>query len=428
ITVNDVSHSEGDTGTTTFAVLTVSLSVPATNPVSVNYETEDGTATIADGDYASTGGTLTFDPGETAKTISIAVAGDDIDESDETVRLRLSAAVGGTISDVLGVVTITDDDEPGKPDIVISDASALEGDSGTTAVTLTVSLSHAHPAVTVKYETSVGSATQADFQPTSGTLVFLPVEISKTITVQVIGDTIDESDETFTVNLSDAPNGNITDAQGVVTIIDDDREEPTPTPTPTSTATPTPTETPVETPSPTTASPSPGPSLPTSPPTDAPPTDAPPTDAPPTDQPPTIEPTRTPPVESPAPTLNPPPESPLPSGGPVPPGTGDDDPLDELVAPGIEVPSGPGPRDPEGRPRDTQGVPQEPTIILETASPETDRPANFADLLIETAQALTFPLFLVILVILFLLVQSRIDRDDPKLAHAPTHNDFLEFV
>ncbi|MFN2526912.1 MAG: Calx-beta domain-containing protein, partial [Actinomycetota bacterium] len=46
ITVNDVSHSEGDTGTTTFAVLTVSLSVPATNPVSVNYETEDGTATI----------------------------------------------------------------------------------------------------------------------------------------------------------------------------------------------------------------------------------------------------------------------------------------------------------------------------------------------------------------------------------------------
>jgi hypothetical protein len=58
------------------AVLAVSLSAPAILPVMVNYTTADGTAKAANGDYAPTSGTLTFDPGVTRQTIAVPIAGD----------------------------------------------------------------------------------------------------------------------------------------------------------------------------------------------------------------------------------------------------------------------------------------------------------------------------------------------------------------
>jgi hypothetical protein len=107
----------------------------------------------------------------------------------------------------------------------INDTSVTEGNSGTTPATFTVTLSQAASGtVTVNYATASGTATSGvDFQPASGTLTFLAGETSKTIQVNVVGDTADENDETFTVNLS-APTGGaaIADGQGVGTILDDD--------------------------------------------------------------------------------------------------------------------------------------------------------------------------------------------------------------
>src|SRR5205823_9745060 len=75
-------------------------------PVTVNYATEDGTAT-AGKDYLAAGGTLTFAPGETSKNVDVTVYGDFEDEGSETFSLKLSGASGIIIADNTGVATIT---------------------------------------------------------------------------------------------------------------------------------------------------------------------------------------------------------------------------------------------------------------------------------------------------------------------------------
>ncbi len=75
ISINDVTVSEGNSGTTN-AVFTVTLSNPVDTSVTLNYATANGTATTADNDYTAIATTpLTFNVGETSKTITVAAAG-----------------------------------------------------------------------------------------------------------------------------------------------------------------------------------------------------------------------------------------------------------------------------------------------------------------------------------------------------------------
>ena len=104
LSVADGSADEG--GTAEFAV---SLDRAATGTVTVSYATADGTAT-AGTDYAAVSGTLTFAPGESAKTISVALLDDDADEEDETFTLTLSGAAGAAIAAATATGTIRDDD------------------------------------------------------------------------------------------------------------------------------------------------------------------------------------------------------------------------------------------------------------------------------------------------------------------------------
>jgi hypothetical protein len=78
--------------------------------------------------------------------------------------------------------------------------------------------------VSVSYAIADGSATLADgdYQSASGTLTFAPGETTKTIGVIVRGDTLNEADETFVVNLSSPVNATVARAQGVGTILNDD--------------------------------------------------------------------------------------------------------------------------------------------------------------------------------------------------------------
>jgi predicted outer membrane repeat protein len=110
ISISDVSVVEGNAGTTTNANFTISLSNPSSQQVTVNFNTTDGTANAADSDYNSTPGTITFNPGETSKTLSIGVVvGDNKFETDETFSVNLSGATNATITDSLGVATIIND-------------------------------------------------------------------------------------------------------------------------------------------------------------------------------------------------------------------------------------------------------------------------------------------------------------------------------
>ncbi len=86
IRVADARAKEGKDASLDFAV---TLSRAASGPVSVDYATKDGTA-AAGADYTAASGTLTFAPGETAKTVSVALLDDSIDEGKERFTLRLS--------------------------------------------------------------------------------------------------------------------------------------------------------------------------------------------------------------------------------------------------------------------------------------------------------------------------------------------------
>ena len=220
ISVDDASVLEGNFGLVS-ATFDVSLSSASGRSVTVDYATANGTA-MAPVDYLAASGTLTFAAGQTTKQVTVLVNGDLLDEANETYFLNLTNAANATIADGQGLGTITNDD--GAPSLSVNDVTVTEGNSGTTSATFTVTLAPASGQnVSVGYSTADGTATApADYAATSGTLTFAPGQTTRTATVQVVGDTLDELDETFTVNLSDAVNAAIADGTGLGTILDDD--------------------------------------------------------------------------------------------------------------------------------------------------------------------------------------------------------------
>ena len=222
--IDSPSVTEGDSGDTSNLTFTVTLSESYTSALTVDYA-DAGTGTATSGtDYtAVAGGTLTFAAGETSKTITVPVTGDTADEgASETVVLTLSNATAGTgISTATGTGTITDND----PQFSIADASATEGDSGSVNMTFTVTLSGAgSSSYTVDYASSDGTATAGtDYTAVSGTLTFAAGTTSRTFTVSVTGDTVNEANETLTVTLSNASAGtSIATASATGTITDND--------------------------------------------------------------------------------------------------------------------------------------------------------------------------------------------------------------
>jgi hypothetical protein len=108
VSLGDASVTEGNAGTTPLS-FPVTLSAASAQPVSVTYATSDGTAT-APTDYAAANGTLTFNPGETSKTIVVGVVADVAIEQDEALTVTISRAVGATIAGATATGRITNDD------------------------------------------------------------------------------------------------------------------------------------------------------------------------------------------------------------------------------------------------------------------------------------------------------------------------------
>jgi hypothetical protein len=218
LVVTDVSGAEAS-GTLSFSVM---LTNASGTTVSVDYATADGSA-IAGSDYTATSGTLTFTPGQTSKTAPVTIVNDALAEDDETLTLNLSNATGMiAIADAQGVGTIVNDDL--DPTVSVGNASVVEGDLGTTTLSLPVTLSGpSGREVDVDYATSGGTATAgSDYTATSGTLVFAAGEISKQIDVTVAGDLWVESNETFTVTLSSPFNADLGTSVATGTITNDD--------------------------------------------------------------------------------------------------------------------------------------------------------------------------------------------------------------
>ena len=235
LSVANVSKAEGNSGTSNL-VFTVTLSQAAAAPVTVNYATSNLTAT-AGTDYVATSGTVTIPAGSTTGTFNVVVNGDTTVESDETLRVTLSgASSNATIATATATGTITNDDvaPPVVPSLSIANVSKTEGNSGTSNLVFTVTLSQAAAsAVTVNYATSDVSATAGtDYVAGSGTVTIPAGSTKGTFNVVVNGDTTVETDETLTVTLSGASsNATIATATATGTITNDDVAPPTATPT-----------------------------------------------------------------------------------------------------------------------------------------------------------------------------------------------------
>lgn len=180
----------------------VSMSPSSAVPVTVDWHTLDTGGPVPGSDYLSDGGTLTFLPGETDKTVSIQVLDDCEDEAGdalgaEWLGVAFSNATNATIDTSffgLGLGLIFDNDDP-APVIVPGHVLATEGDSGTKIVNAPVSLSAPAGAgcpVTADWHTfdAPGEPVDGeDYVSAGGQVTFEPGESEATVPFEIIGDT-----------------------------------------------------------------------------------------------------------------------------------------------------------------------------------------------------------------------------------------------
>ena len=191
---------------------------PALRQQVFGYETVAITATEGV-DYTGGSGRLTIEIGATSsRTVVFPVIQDLLDEDDELFAIHISVIGGGSLiaNDYL-VATIADDDLP--PEVSIADISGPE-DAGRLLFDATLGAPSAK-AITIDYATADGSATSpADYGATTGTLTFAPGQTAATVSVSVVDDGIGESDETFTVTLTNPVNVTVDDGSATGTITD----------------------------------------------------------------------------------------------------------------------------------------------------------------------------------------------------------------
>lgn len=223
LSINDISVVEGNAGFSN-ATFTITLSRAVSTPVTVNFETRDNEA-AAPGDYTAQNRVITIAAGQTSAPATVPIVGDTVVESNEIFTVLLSKPQGATLARAEGVGTIVNDDvATALPSLSINDVMQPEGNSGNKPFVFTVSLSAASAqTVTVRYATANGAAAAGlDYISNAGTLTFTPGQTTRTIPVAVVGDTLREAHESFTVNLSSPTNATLRDAMGVGGILNDD--------------------------------------------------------------------------------------------------------------------------------------------------------------------------------------------------------------
>jgi hypothetical protein len=225
LTITDISIAEGNSGTTP-ATFTVNRYGDTSGTTNVTWKTGGGTATAGNDFTANlTGSLLTFGPTETTKSLTVNVSGDTQPEKDETFTIALSGATTGTImGDAAGKATIRNDD--GASFLAVRSIVVAEGNSGTTPATFTITRTgNTVSTSTVTAKVAGGNATSGvDYASVADTpLTFTSGQTSKTVTVNVNGDTAPEPNETFNLVLSLQSVGTtLADASATAYIDDDD--------------------------------------------------------------------------------------------------------------------------------------------------------------------------------------------------------------
>ncbi len=207
--INDLEVNEG----AGYATFTITLDRASTSPVTIQYGTQSGTA--ADGDFSPRSGSVTFNPGETSKTVSVPIVNDAVYEGPEDFRVKLSAPTNAVLAKDTGLATIHDDGtgstpagvtaDDDRPHVVsVSDAQTTEGgdlvfhvkvsNESTTPTTLTLKLTGLgdHPALPgvdtgsdIKVSIDGGSPVSAQIDANGNITVPLPAFTSPNTDIAV---------------------------------------------------------------------------------------------------------------------------------------------------------------------------------------------------------------------------------------------------
>ncbi|MFO1493812.1 MAG: Calx-beta domain-containing protein [Lysobacterales bacterium] len=234
INLSAASYSASEGAAQISVQITTTAAVQSGVTVSIN--STNGTAGAAD--YTPVvNGSVSFPPNSGApQTLTIPINNDLLDEDDETFTLTLSGQ-SGSVGDVSigpgnsALLTILDDDA--LPALSISSPSQLEGNSGQAPMNFVITLTPVSGrTVSFTRATVDGSATVAsnDYVALAAQTLTIPAgQTSVTVPVQIIGDTVYEGDQSFTLNLSSVVNATPTSLSGTGTILEDDQQPTTTT-------------------------------------------------------------------------------------------------------------------------------------------------------------------------------------------------------
>lgn len=221
LSVRDHVVGEGDG----FVDVTIALDAPAAQTVTVNYASIDSTADRF-GDYVSASGTLSFAPGETAKTVRVNLRSDTTAEAFESFFVQLSSPTNATIAQALGMINVVDNDTlVATPELYVRDVVVDEKQgTATFAVTLgNVRGTASGGSVSVDYRTAdLGALAGSDYTSRTGTLTFAPGEVVKTVTVPLLDDGVAEGIERFSLLLSNPLNATLGDGFALAEIAPSD--------------------------------------------------------------------------------------------------------------------------------------------------------------------------------------------------------------
>ena len=218
ISIDDLSVSES----AATAQVTVRLSRPAYDEVTLRYGTAAGTA-IATRDYtAQSQVAVTIPAGATTATVAVPILADDVYEADESFFVDLSdPTVADLGSDRRAVITIVDDDSP--PALSVGDAQAVAESAGPLVFTVTRTGSTSLSATFSWSTADVTAEAGSDFTAASGTVTIPAASSSAELQVQLVSDSVAEDDETVAVTLSTPINAVIIDGSATGVILDDDQ-------------------------------------------------------------------------------------------------------------------------------------------------------------------------------------------------------------
>jgi hypothetical protein len=224
-----MATAEGDDPDTTPFVFQVQLSTASGRAVSVQASSSDGSATLANNDYAALNQTVNFAAGQTLQTVTVNVTGDSADESDETFSVTLTAPTNATLQDTpeVAIATILNDDAPPPPagQVRFTATTYGVGESSGPAVIAVERVNGTTGAISVDCVSSAGTATAADFTAATQTLNWANgVAGVQNCSVAISADTLDEDDETVMLALANVQGGATIDSPSAatLTIADDD--------------------------------------------------------------------------------------------------------------------------------------------------------------------------------------------------------------